>query len=88
MTDKTVGLYRYWELFRRWDKAHELNQKVRSLHEFCSTHTLKRDFVCSFLLMVVVGDPGRRLVSYVHSLMSIYNHTITDRPVGLTNHSI
>jgi len=32
MTDKTVGVCMYLELFRRRDKAHELNQKVRSLH--------------------------------------------------------
>jgi len=31
MTDKTVGLWMYLELFRRRDKAHELNQKVRSV---------------------------------------------------------
>jgi hypothetical protein len=40
-----------------------------------------------FLLVVVVGDLGSRLVSYVHSLMSICNHTVTDRFVGLANHN-
>jgi len=41
-----------------------------------------------FYAVVVIGDPVGRLVSYVHSLMSICNHTVTDRPVGLTNRSI
>ena len=88
MTEKTVGLCIYLNCSEEEIK-HMSSTRKFVLCRNSVLHTLfKRYFVCSFLLVVVVGHSGGRLVTYVLSLLSFCSHSVTDRQAGLTNCSI